>query len=150
MSVTWSTYRWYRHRLLKSTYQFSVPQERGTNNLTDGEEGSIPGLVSEQDVSICRFTQWVYWNINGEWAHLLRLTVEPSARSSVKPSPPGTVKPLILTVVQLEALEASLIELMVTVQSSARFFGAADTWETTPNASNNDGSIMSWKAINKE
>ena len=62
-----------------------------------------------------------------EWAYLLRLTVEPSARSSVKPSPPGTVKPLILTVVQLEALEASLIELMVTVQSSARFFGAADT-----------------------
>ena len=34
-------------------------------NLTDSEEGSIPGLVSEEDVSICRFTRWACWNING-------------------------------------------------------------------------------------
>lgn len=39
-----------------------------------------------------------------------------SASESVKPSPAGTVKPLMLTVVHFSAAETSLRELMVAVQ----------------------------------
>lgn len=46
-------------------------------------------------------------------------TVVPEASSSVKPSPAGTVKPLMLTVVQSSAPETSSRELMVAVQSLA-------------------------------
>lgn len=49
-----------------------------------------------------------------------------SARESVKPSPAGTVKPLILTVVHFSAAETSLRELIVAVQGVV----AAWTWPT--------------------
>ena len=51
------------------------------------------------------------------------LTVVPSARSSSKVSPAGTVNELIFTVVHLTALETSDIEEMVPVQELA--LGAA-------------------------
>lgn len=42
----------------------------------------------------------------------------PEARERVKPSPAGTVNPLMLTVVQDDAAETSLRELMVAVQAA--------------------------------
>lgn len=51
--------------------------------------------------------------------------MEPVARLSVKPFPAGTVKPLMFTVVQLEALTASSSDAIVVVQFEAA--SATDT-----------------------
>lgn len=47
---------------------------------------------------------------------LLRLTVDPDASESEKPSPAGTVKPFMTTFVQLFAAETSSKEFIVAVQ----------------------------------
>lgn len=49
----------------------------------------------------------------------LRLTVASVARASVKPSPAGTVNPLMLTAVQLAAAATSERELIVAVQAAS-------------------------------
>ena len=49
----------------------------------------------------------------------LKFTVEPVASSRVKPSPAGTVNPLMLTVVQSLAAETSSRELIVAVHAVA-------------------------------
>lgn len=51
--------------------------------------------------------------------YALKFTVVPVASDKVNPSPAGTVKPLMLTVVQEAAAETSLRELIVAVQAVA-------------------------------
>lgn len=68
-----------------------------------------------------------------------------SASESVKPSPAGTVKPLMLTVVHFSAAETSLRELMVAVQGvvAARTWRASRLEAKTVKAENIAGNLIS-------